>query len=182
MNTFWLKIAGIAVLAVVVIVAIGVFTSKSGPKPDQWPKNIYEQWDEDERRLTAQPQFKEPPVPQPTPQPGPNEIVQPSQRLDRPELTTEGPTEPPKPQFKKLPLEEEIEAQRLWEWVRNQRKMGRLPIMGYKQMVDTCREIIRRWPESEYAFYAKRALAELPERYRKMYNITDEEIDLGNLK
>ena len=35
---------------------------------------------------------------------------------------------------------------------------------------------------SEYAFYAKRALADLPERYRKMYNITKEEIDLGNFK
>jgi hypothetical protein len=60
--------------------------------------------------------------------------------------------------------------------------MGRLPVMGYGQMVKTCRDIIRRWPESEYAFYAKRALADLPERYRKMYNITKEEIDLGNLK
>ena len=79
-------------------------------------------------------------------------------------------------------LEDEMQAQRLWEWVKNQRKMGRLPVMGFGQMVKTCREIIRRWPESEYAFYAKRALGEIPERYRKMYNITKEETDLGNLK
>jgi hypothetical protein len=79
-------------------------------------------------------------------------------------------------------MEDEIQAQRLWAWVMNQRKMGRLPVMGYGQMVKTCRDIIQRWPESEYAFYAKRALADLPEHYRKMYRITDEEIDLGNLK
>jgi len=90
--------------------------------------------------------------------------------------------EPPKPQFKQLSPEEEIEAQKLWVWVENQRKMGRLPVMGYGQMVKTCRDIIQRWPESKYAFFAKRALGDLPERYRKMYNITDEEIDLGNLK
>ncbi len=60
--------------------------------------------------------------------------------------------------------------------------MGRLPIMGYGQMVKTCRDIIQRWPESEYAFYAKRTLAELTQKYRKMYNITEKEIDLGNLK
>jgi hypothetical protein len=92
------------------------------------------------------------------------------------------PAEPPKPQFKELEMEDEIEAQKLWIWVENQRKMGRLPVMGYGQMVKGCRDIIKRWPESKYAFFAKRALADLPERYRKMYNITDEEIDLGNLK
>jgi hypothetical protein len=81
--------------------------------------------------------------------------------------------------FKKLSMEDEIQAQRLWEWIITQRKMARLPAMvGYKQMVDTCREIIRRWPESEYAFKAKRALIDLPEQHRKQYNITDEEINL----
>lgn len=55
-----------------------------------------------------------------------------------------------------------------------------LPLMSYKQMVDTCREIIRRWPDSKYAFDAKRALADLPERYHKMYNIAKEEIDLSS--
>jgi outer membrane protein assembly factor BamD (BamD/ComL family) len=60
--------------------------------------------------------------------------------------------------------------------------MGRLPAITYKQMVDNCREIIRRWPGSEYAFYAKRALADLSDRYKKMYNITDEETDLGDFK
>lgn len=81
--------------------------------------------------------------------------------------------------FKELSMEDEIQAKRLWEVVITQRKMARLPAMvGYKQMVYSCREIIRRWPESEYAFKAKRALTDLPEQYRKQYNITDGEINL----
>jgi type IV secretory pathway VirB10-like protein len=168
MNTFWLKIAGVAVLVVVVIVGITVFMS-SEPKqareqePEPRKKTVYDQWEEDENKLSAEPQYKELPA-------------------TTPSLQQTSPVAPPKPEFKKLSETEEIQAQQLWEWVKNQRKMGRLPVMGYGQMVKTCRDIIRRWPESEYAFYAKRALADLPERYHKMYNITKEEIDLGNLK
>ncbi len=63
-----------------------------------------------------------------------------------------------------------------------ERKMARLPGMTYKRMVDYCRQIIQKWPGSEYAFKAKRMLADIPERYHQMYHITKEEIDLGNLK
>jgi len=164
MNTFWLKIAGLAVVVVVAVVLIGVFsssTSTTAPQPQPKPappKTIYEQWEKDDQRLRAEPELTEPPTTSPSGQP---------------------PAEPRRPQFKKLGLEDEIEAQRLWEWAVNQRKMGRLPVMGYKQMVDTCREIIRRWPQSEYAFLAKRALADLPEKYHQMYNITKEEMDVS---
>ncbi|GAH73201.1 unnamed protein product [marine sediment metagenome] len=64
----------------------------------------------------------------------------------------------------------------------SQRKMGRLPVLGYKKMVDACREIIERWPNSEYAFKAKRMLADIPARYRRQYGITEEEIDIGDWK
>lgn len=170
MNTFWLKIAGVVVLVVVAIVVIATFTGKSEPKKPL--KTVYDQWDEDEKELTAEPQFKEPPMQQQTTQQPPQKKVM-------------KPVEPvAKPQFKELSTEERVEAEQKWQWALNQRKMGRLPgvKLGYKNMVDTCREIIQRWPESEYAFYAKRALADLPERYKKMYNITDEETNLGNLK
>jgi len=154
MNTFWLKIAGIAVVIVGVIILITFFTSGTDSKPKEPQKTIYDQWEEDDKRLRAEPQYKEPPA------------------------------APPKPEFKKLSEIEEIQAQRLFEAAMTERKMGRLPgvKLGYKNMVDHCREIIRRWPESEYAFNAKRLLADIPERYQKMYNITKEEIDLGNLK
>ncbi len=172
MNTFWLKIAGVAVLIVGVIVGITVFTSSEPeqarerePKPRE--KTVYDQWEEDEKKLSAEPQYKEPPATSLSVQAGTKAVQQ---------------TTPPKPEFKKLSEIEDIQAQQLWEWVKSQRKMGRLPIMGYGQMVKTCRDIIQRWPESEYAFYAKRTLADLPQKYRKMYNITEKEIDLGNLR
>jgi len=175
MNTFWLKIAGVAVVIVGVIILVNVFSSsetKTAPEPENRPKTVYDQWQKDDEKLRAEPQFKEPPTANPP--------VQPSN--EPPIIQQPKPVAPPKPEFEKLSLEDEVEAQRLWEWVVNQRKMGRLPIMGYGQMVKTCRQIIQRWPESEYAFKAKRALADLPERYRKMYNITDKEIDLGNFR
>lgn len=158
MNTFWLKIAAVVVLIVVVIVVIGVFTGERQPKQPQ--KTVYDQWEQDQKRLNAEPQYKQPP-----PQGQPTRPVQ-----------------PPRPAFKELSPEEEFEAEKLWEMVMTERKMGRLPGMTYKRMVDYCRQIIQKWPHSEYTFKAKRALADLPEQYRKMYNITDEEINLGNYK
>jgi hypothetical protein len=174
MNTFWLKIAGFAVLVVGVIVLIGILTS--GTKEPE--KTIYDQWEQDDKELLAEPEYKEPAAPaSPVQQPAPTQQVPSSSQV-----APAQPAEQPKPQFKELEMEDDIEAQKLWIWVENQRKMGRLPVMGYGQMVKSCRDIIQRWPESKYAFFAKRALADLPERYREMYNITKEEIDLGNLK
>jgi type IV secretory pathway VirB10-like protein len=169
MNTFWLKIAGIVVVVLVLIILVkGLLPSGGTSAPESQaepkPQTIYEQWEQDDKRLRAEPEAVEPPKASLPAQPG----VEPQ------------PVEPRTPQFKKLSMEEEIEAQKKWEWVMTQRKMGRLPVMSYKQMVDTCREIIRRWPDSKYAFDAKRALADLPERYHKMYNITKEETDVSS--
>jgi len=165
MNTFWLKIAGVAVLIVGVIILITVFTSGTDSEPKEPQKTVYDQWEEDDKRLRAEPQYQEPPA-------------------TTPPVQQTRPVAPPKPEFKKLNEIEEIQAQRLFEAAMTERKMGRLPgiRLGYKNMVDHCREIIRRWPDSEYAFNAKRLLADIPERYRKMYNITKEEIDLGSLE
>jgi len=165
MNTFWLKIAGLAVLVVGVIILITVFTSGTDSEPKEPQKTVYDQWEEDDKRLRAEPQYKEPPA-------------------TTPSVQQTRPVAPPKPEFKKLSEIEDIQAQRLFEAAMTERKMGRLPgiRLGYKKMVDHCREIIRKWPNSKYAFEAKRMLADIPQRYHKMYNITKEEIDLGNLK
>jgi len=179
MNTFWLKIAGVAVLALGVIVVISVLTSgpdSQPPAPRQAPqkqKTVYDTWDEDDKRLMAEPQLKEPPAPNAPAQQAPVTQSAPQQTA---------PVQTATPQFKELSEEQDIEAQRLWMWVENQRKMGRLPGYSYGQMVKTSREIIQRWPGSKYAFFAKRALADLPDRYKKMYNITKEETDLGDFK
>ena len=103
MNTFWLKIAGFAVLVVVAIVGITVLTSseprqarKREPEPRE--KTVYDQWEEDENELSAEPQYKESPAISPSVQ-----------------QTT--PVAPPKPEFKKLREIEDIQAQQLGEWV-----------------------------------------------------------------
>jgi len=170
MNTFWLKVAGGVVAIVILIVVINAYFIKPAAKPQTEQKTVYDVWEKDDQRLRADAQFKQPPI-------NPN---QPTVQQQAPQLPTG--VEPPKPQFKELTEEEKIEAERLYEMALTERKMGRLPVMTYKKMVDYCREIIRRWPDSEYAFKAKRLLADLPERFHQMYNITKEETDLGNLK
>jgi hypothetical protein len=173
MNTFWLKIAALLIAVVAGVIVIGSFTGGDS-EPKEPERTIYDQWEDDDERLNAEPEFKESPAPAPVTEAQPVEQAAPAPRPAA--------VEPPKPQFKQLSAEDDYQAQKLWMWVENQRKMGRLPIVNYGQMVKTCRDIIQRWPESKYAFFAKRALGDLPERYHRMYNITKEEIDLGNLK
>jgi len=179
MNTFWLKMAGIVVVILVVIVLVNVFSS-SEPEPEREhkPETFYEQIREDNKRLRADPELRQPPVTSPLaplPATGRRQGGQEKGGVGKP-------VKPAQPQFKELSEEDEMQAQKLYEWALTQRKMGRLPAMGYKKMVDACREIIARWPDSVYAFKAKRMLADIPERYRSLYHITEEEIDLGDWK
>ena len=151
MNTFWLKMAVLAVVVVGLIILVNVFyPSESEPKSE--PKTVYDVWERDDERLRAEPEAEQPPE-------------------------TERVVEQ-QPMFKELSLEDEVRAKQLFEWALNQRKMGRLPVMGYKNMVDACREIIEKYPDSEYAFKARRMLRDIPERYRERYNITDEEMGI----
>jgi type IV secretory pathway VirB10-like protein len=177
MNTFWLKFAGAAVVAVVLVIVIGVFMSSNKapvPQPgagtEAKPKTVYDMFDRDDKKFAVKPQPED--SSDSTASAEANAPAQPTQPT--------APTVAPQPKFVKLSFENEVEAQKLYEWAKNQRKMGRLPIMGYKQMVDACREIIRRWPQSQYAFLSKQMLADLPERYYKMYNITKEELDTSS--
>jgi hypothetical protein len=169
MNTFWLKVAAVAVVVLGLIILVNVFFSKPEPKPKQ--KTVYDVWERDEERLRAEPRAQA------------VETAPAKKRLEpEPPRAVKQVEGEPKPQFKELSLEEKVEAEKLFEMALFHRKSGRLPVLGYKKMVDYCREIIERWPDSEYAFKAKRMLRDIPEQYRKTYGITEEEIDLGNLK
>ncbi|UCF44086.1 MAG: hypothetical protein JSV99_03970 [Planctomycetota bacterium] len=166
MNTFWLKIAVLVVVVVALIVLVNVFwPSESEPKPK--PKTFYDVIEDDDRRLRAEPQ---PPEPTKTEQPTPTAAQQ--------QPVAKQPLEPPKPVFKELSSVEKVEAERLFEYAIQQRKIGRLPGPGYKPMVDACRQIMQKFPGSEFDYKARRMLADIPERYRQRYNITREEIDL----
>ncbi len=161
--------AGFAVVVLVLVVLVKVF-STSETEPKTKPKTVYEVWEQDDERLRAEPEFKAPPETDQSQSQKTEQVV-----VQKPE---------PKPQFKELSFEDEFQAGKLFNLAVQERKMGRLPgiKLGYKNMVDHCREIIRRWPDSEYAFKARRMIRDIPQRYRKRYNITDEEINLGNLK
>lgn len=169
MNTIWLKVAVVAVAIVVILIVGSRFLAEkpeSGPSPSarqtDGDKTVYDSFERDDREFGVQDQAGE----EPTEEIAPAETAPPEQTAE--------------PTFEKLSIEDEVQAQKLHSMALEERKRSRLPMMTPKMMVDYCREIIQKWPESEYAFQAKRMLADIPERYKKMYNVTDQEMDVSS--
>jgi hypothetical protein len=188
MNTFWLKIAAGAVGILVIIVVIGMFTSGSTQKqsqPKQPEKTFYDQAKEDKEKFLAEPEPVEPAQSQQAQQQTQPAEPEQSTQTNEPEPDAQqvpAQVEQPKPRtlyFKPLSEIDDIEAQRLLNVAVPGRSIGRLPMTGYQLMVPNCREIIKKWPDSWYAYRAKQLLADLPPRYQTQYNVTKEEIDLN---
>ena len=175
MDKFWLKMVVLAVVVVAVVVIVKTLPP-SEPKPE--PKTFGDVIREDDKRLRADAEFDE--VAE-EPNEEVVEVEEAVEVVEVPKVVVEE-VEVVKPQFRELSEIEEIEAEQLFEFALNQRKIGRVPVTGFKPMVDACRKIISKFPDSVYAFKAKRMLGDIPKRYRRRYKITDEEIDLGNLK
>ena len=181
MNTFWLKIMGLAVLAVAVIILISVFTSGTDsqppePQPKEPQKTFYDQAEEDKQKFLTEPraqdsQSQTTAIEQATPIENQTAVqsVPPSPKPAQPVLVY----------FKELGEIDQIEAERLLNVAVPGRSIGRLPITGFKLMVDSSRTIIRKWPDSRFAYSAKLLLADLPERYQKRYQVTEEEKDVS---
>jgi hypothetical protein len=184
MNTFWLKIAALAVVVVAAIVLIGVFSrpEKPGPLPEPTaepvnkPANTFaEQVEKDRERFLPPPvasprgevqeQNQPPAVQTPPPPPRPRVAKQPAK--------------PTQLYFRPLSETDRIEAERLLNVAVPGRSIGRLPWTGFKLMVDCCRQIISKWPDSWYAYRAKQMLIDMPERFRARYKITKEELDIS---
>lgn len=166
MNTFWLKVAGIVIIALGLIILVrGFLPSENGETADteteSKPTTFYDQAEQDKDEFLAKPE----PVEQPQP-PAP----------DRSGTRSE-PNQPTVLYFKPLGEIEKVEAERLLNVAVPGRSIGRLPMTGFKLMVDNCREIIRRWPDSLYAYKAKQLLADMPPRYQKRYKVTPQELD-----
>jgi len=169
MDTFWLKIVGFAILVVGVIVLIGFLTS--GTKE---PEKTF-----DKQRFLAEPQPLEEQVK--TQVPEQKQVVE-SKEVAESVPPAQKQVEQPKPTvlyFKPLSEIEQIEAKRLLGVAVPGRSIGRLPMTGFNLMVPNCRQIIKRWPESQYAYQARRLLADLPPRYQTRYSVTKEEIDIS---
>lgn len=196
MNSIWLKIAGIAVLAIVVIVVAGRFqsdkpASSTPPASRQGEKNkTFDQVAERDRQFAQAPKPAEPepaeqqqqppapPAPAPQPpqppaqapaQPGAGSVILPSS------ITKTTPL-----YFKPLSEENEIAAEQLLPWASTSRSIGRLPMMSYGPTVKACRDILSRWPESRYAFRAKQMLEDISTSSRVGgFNITQQELDIS---
>jgi hypothetical protein len=176
MNTFWLKIAGAVVAVVVLMVAIKSFiSSETEPKPK--PDTVQDMWEKDDKRLRADPEPKESPN-----EPNASDVTETTVATANKGSENTVTTKPPKLEFRELSQIEKIEAEKLLNVAITHRKMGRLQGIGLSTMVQTCRQIIEKFPGSEYEFKAKRMLGDIPERFRSRFKITEEEIDLGDWK
>lgn len=169
MNTFWWKIGGLAVVIAVSVVLIRVFlpSEKSEPaaQPQAKDKTFYDMVERDKEKFLTEPE----PAEETT-----------AQQKQTPVKQT--PAKPTKLYFKPLSEMEEIEAERLLNVAVPGRSIGRLPMAsgaGFRLMVDNCRTIIRKWPDSWYAYRAKQMLIDMPQRFRQQFKITKEELDIS---
>ena len=180
MNTFWLKIAGVAVAVVVAIVVVSMYLPHGPREPQPPEKTFYDQAQQDKEKFLAEPKPLENQQQPPTPPP-----QQPPENRTEAAPPAQPAVEPPKPSgpttlyFKELSEIDDIEAQRLLNVAVPGRSIGRLPMTGFKLMVDGCRQIIQRWPDSWYAYRAKQMLADMPQRDQQRYNVTKEELDMS---
>jgi len=177
MNTFWLKIAGGAIAVVALIILINVFSSSEPEPPPIEEKGFSQQAETDRKKFLSRPA----PV-EPTDQ---NEQITQQADPNRPDKTIIDIPKPPEPvtlYFVELSEIDEIEAERLLNVAVPGRSIGRLPMTGFKLMVDNCRMTISRWPESWYAYRAKQMLADMPERFWSRYKVTKEEVDVSMYK
>ncbi len=175
MNTFWLKVAGAGGLAVVVLIVAGQFlgggkkeaVQEENPQPGS--ANVYEQDAKDHERLNAPIEV----VPDETAPVQVETAVEPAPPVPEPV---------PVPEFSKLTPDQQVAADGLWQMAETQFKIGRKPMMTFGLCVKYSRQIIQKFPGSEYAIKAKRVLNEIVEmrdQYKEQYHITDDELDMG---
>lgn len=181
MSTFWLKIAILAVVAIGVLLAVTVLLPSKHNEPKPQPRTFYDVAAEDKDRLSGPPRAEDleqrPESESAEPQARaeseePDELVEPgAQPKQVPETLTL--------YFKDMPSEiDRIEAERLLGVAVPGRSIGRLPMTGFNLMVQNCRQIMRRWPDTIYDYKARRLLNEMPERFRARYKITEDELDM----
>ena len=192
MNTIWLKIGAVAVGLVVVLIVGSKFISKEpAPAPasseaDE-PKTFYDMADRD-KQLGEAPKPAAPAAPEQEPEP--ETTVQPAEPVPPQPVQSTAPaasrvvlpssiTRATTMYFKPMDEIGDIEAQRILPVTTAARSIGRLPVTHFKLMVQGCRQILQKWPDSWYAFRAKQMLEEMPERFWRNYKVTEEELDIS---
>lgn len=166
MDTFWLKAVLLIAVIVAVVGAVVVWTSK-GIEQAMTPETTFaDMVEKDKRDLLAEPNAENL-----TGQISQHPAVQPEELQKPPESVTF--------YFIELSEIDQIEAERLMAVIPSGRSIGRLPMTGFNLMVDTCRQIMSRWPGSIYDYKARRALNDMPEHYWDRYQISPQELDLA---
>ena len=180
MNTFWIKIASGAIGVLIIIVVASMFMGGGENNPVQEPAEsnsppitgFYGQANHDMENFSVPDDSSAEDQPEIT-------VPQPNQ----PSATTVQPV-PPQPQpteitiyVKQLGEMDKIEAERELNYAVPSLSIARLPMTSYGPMLESARRIINRWPDSIYAYQARRMIAEVPERFRQQFHITSEEMD-----
>jgi len=75
---------------------------------------------------------------------------------------------------KELSEQDKIEAQKLLEVAKMYRK-SHTKLGSSKKVIKACREVIKRYPGSEYEEKAKEILRSIPEHQKKKYGVTEDE-------
>lgn len=185
MNTIWLKIAGGAVLVLALIIGVASFMGgDSSPTPEPEEKEVHKTFQD-----TVEEDRKKHPVI--APDPIKEEVKQESENVEEaPPIDTIPVQTHPKPEsetpkvvyVKPLDEVEEMQAQQLLSWAGTSYSIGRLPGPQHGNAVRSCKDVISRWPESWYAYQAKRILADIADlrrQYRKQYDLTDDLLDVS---
>jgi hypothetical protein len=149
MDNFWVKVVIAVIVIVALVLGIKYYKAHKTKQPAKPERTVGDAWREDEQRLRAEPNI--------APQAAAGEQ--------------------PQIQFKELTEEEQAGAEQLFEMAITSRKMARLPGMSFGQMVNYCRQIIEKYPGSEFDYKARRMLAEVPQNEWERYKITQQEID-----
>lgn len=171
MNTFWLKIAVLAVVVVVAIVLVSNFLSSEVDKATDI-EAAAQRIEAGEAKLQAQLRQAEFEAEQ--------KKAQQTQTRPMPADTSPVPTRPVRTDITEVDIVAEVDAERIYNMALTQYRIGRRTGMTYKKMIDYCRDLFDKYPNSSYAAKARVLMRNIPERYRQMYNITDEELGLEN--
>ncbi len=187
MSGVWMKIAILAVLVAGVVVGISVLSPKE-KAPPQGPQTYGEQVAEDRAKFAIDYENQSLPA-QPT-QPAP---VEPSAQPQTPPAAVQPPVAAPPPglqqpaperlKFVELEIEDQVQAEQLFQMAMTERSMGRLPGVGkYTRMVQYCRQVIKQYPGTVYAYRAKQLMADIPRSFQEDLGVTAQELDLSEFR
>lgn len=181
MDNIWLKIAGLLVAVIVGFLVFQSFTEQAGiaqEAVEERETGISDTFDQDDIRMRAEPESVAVKPAQIAEKTRADDSGEPQQAAGDKKVEIASEPVAVERHFRELLVEEQVDAERLFEMVITERKIARMPMMTYKKMIDFCRMIIERYPGTKYEYMAKRTIAqELRPRDRKKYKITKEEVD-----